>query len=88
MRMLEARFHPRRRSRPEVETVGHLVWKTDEPRARPLFEPARKVPPSVVSKLNYLIAIAGPDYFERLQALRSDFWSFVPIADDERSSEG
>jgi hypothetical protein len=83
--MLEARFHPQRRSRPGFETVGYIVWKTDEPGAGPVLEPAPRVPPSVVSKLNYFIAITGPDSFERLQTLQIDFWSFVPIGDDERS---
>jgi hypothetical protein len=37
----------------------------------------------VLSKLQYLVGVSGPDSFERLQSLRSDYWSFVPIAPDE-----
>ena len=85
MRMLEARFHPRRRSQPDFDTVGYLVWKSEEPRARPVFEPTRELPASVLSKIKYFIAISEPDSFERLQTLRSEFWSFVRIAPDERS---
>jgi hypothetical protein len=78
MRVLEARFHPRRRGKPDVLMVGYLVWRSD--RRRPLFEPAQaSIPDAVLSKLDYLIDLTEPGSFERLQALRSDFWSFVPI---------
>ena len=83
MRVLEARFHPRRRAQADFVMLGYLVWRgrRDE---RPVFEPARAaVPDPVLSKLQYLVGVTGPDSFERLQALRSDFWSFVPIAADE-----
>jgi len=83
MRVLEARFHPRRRAQADFIMLGYLVWRgrRDE---RPVFEPARAaVPDPVLSKLEYLVGVAGPDSFERLQALRSDYWSFVPIAAGE-----
>ena len=85
MRVLEARFHPRRRGQSDFIMVGYLVWRGGRQRARPVFEPARAAVPSpVVSKLQYLIDMTEPGSFERLQSLRSDFWSFVPIQADER----
>ena len=82
MRVLEARFHQRRRGQPGFETVGYLVWKTGLRGEQPDFEPARAtVPPAMITKLHYLIAVSEPDSFERLQALRSEFWSFVAISD-------
>jgi len=83
MRVLEARFHPRRRAQADFVMLGYLVWRgrRDE---RPVFEPARAVvPDAVLSKLQYLVGVTEPDSFERLQALRSDYWSFVPIAAEE-----
>lgn len=86
MRVLEARFHPRRRGQPDFVMVGYLVWRGGRQQARPVFEPARAAVPSpVVSKLQYLIDMTEPGSFERLQSLRSDFWSFVPIQADERT---
>jgi hypothetical protein len=79
MRMLEARFHPRRRADPDFETMGYLIWTTEANGARPIFQPAGVVPAAVRSKINYLIAIAEPDSFEGLQTIRSDYWSFVRI---------
>jgi hypothetical protein len=88
MRVLEARFHPRRRAEADFVMLGYLVWRGRRD-ARPVFEPARAaVPDPVLSKLRYLVGVTGPDSFERLQALRSDYWSFVPIAADETSGPG
>ena len=86
MRMLEARFHPRRRGQPDFIMVGYLIWRSAQQRERPVFEPARAAVPSpVVSKLQYLIDMTEPGSFERLQSLRSEFWSFVPIQADDRA---
>ena len=85
MRMLEARFHPRRRGQSGFETVGFLVWKSELRGERPGFEPARAtIPDAVISKLHYLVAITEPDSFERLQLLRSEFWSFIALNADDR----
>jgi hypothetical protein len=81
VRVLEARFHPQRRQQPDFVTLGYLVWRRPHRREPPVFEPARTaLPDPVVSKLRYLVGVTGPDSFERLQRLRSDYWSFVPIA--------
>lgn len=83
MRTLEARFHPRRRGQADFVTLGYLVWRDERQDDRPVFEPARAmVPEAVRSKVLYLVGVNEPDSFARLQALRSDYWSFVPIAAD------
>lgn len=83
MRVLEARFHPRRRTQADFVMLGYLIWRGLRGE-RPVFEPARAVvPDAVLSKLQYLVVVTEPDSFERLQALRSDYWSFVPLAAEE-----
>lgn len=80
MRVLEARFYPRRRSQPDFVLVGYLVWDTKRPQGRPLVQPAVSAPSApLISKLVYLLNLTKPDCFERLQSLRSDFWSFVDV---------
>jgi hypothetical protein len=84
MRVLEARFHPRRRGQADFVTLGYLVWRDTRDEERPVFEPARAlVPDAVRSKLEYLVGVNEPGSYARLQALRSVYWSFVPIAADE-----
>ena len=80
MRVLEARFHPRGRAQSDLVVLGYLVWRS--PREQhPIFEPARAAVPELVrAKLEYLVETSGPDSFDRLQRLRSDYWSFTPIA--------
>ena len=87
MRVLEARFYPRRRGQPDFVMVGYLVWRDERQRERPVFEPAREtIAEAVFSKLRYLVDMTEPGSFERLQSLRSEFWSFVPIRSDERQT--
>lgn len=87
MRVLEARFYPRRRGQPDFVMVGYLIWRDERQRERPVFEPAREtVADAVFSKLRYLVEVTEPGSFERLQSLRSEFWSFVPIRSDERQT--
>jgi hypothetical protein len=87
MRVLEARFYPRRRGQPDFVMVGYLVWRDERQRERPVFEPARAtIAEAVFSKLRYLVDMTEPGSFERLQSLRSEFWSFVPIRSDERQT--
>lgn len=85
MRVLEARFHPQRRGQQDFLMVGYLVWRDQRGRERPVFESAgTAVPDPVLSKLRYLVDVTEPGSYERLQALRSEFWSFVPIDADQR----
>ena len=82
MRVLEARFHPQRSA--EYFVVGHLVWQGRSERDSPTVEPASPLtlevePTAILSKLRYLITATAPGSFERLQILRSRFWSFVEV---------
>jgi hypothetical protein len=78
--VLEARFHPRRKSQADFVVIGHLVWRRLTRRERPVFRPAAlALPQPILTKLHYFLAVTAPDCFARLQSLRSEFWSFVEI---------
>ncbi|HXJ23652.1 MAG TPA: hypothetical protein VMT03_25775 [Polyangia bacterium] len=82
MRVLEARFHPQQKTGGEFIVVGHVVW--DGEGARPVVQPSRALlsrsePATLLSKLQYLVSASGHEAFDRLQMLRSQFWSFVEI---------
>jgi hypothetical protein len=88
MRVLEARFHPERKSKPEFVVVGHLLWD-DLRRWRPLIQPAATTSSGpLVSKLLYLLNMTKPDSFDQLQSLRSEFWSFVDVSAAARKGFG
>lgn len=89
MRVLEARFHPQQKTAGDFIVVGHVVWETDD--RRPVVQPsqallARSEPATLLSKLQYLVSTSGQQAFDRLQVLRSQFWSFVEIP--QRSTGG
>ena len=82
MRVLEVRF------RPEIDEplliVGHLVWLDEVDGEPALLRPAPSLDGTAsseafVAKLQYLVSSTAPDCFERLQQLRSRFWSFVEV---------
>jgi hypothetical protein len=80
MRVLEARFHPWRKARGPFLVVARVVCR----RRRAVVEPTvsgleDRSPSTMLQKLEYLVARSGPDTFDRLRQLRSDFWSFVEI---------
>lgn len=87
LRVLEARFHPRQKSGGDFIVVGHVVWegeKDGQPDGHPVVQPSstlltRGEPATLLSKLQYLVSINGRESFERLQVLRSQFWSFVEV---------
>ena len=63
--------------------VGQLVWQRSPERDSPTVEPSPELTSdaaaaTTLSKLSYLITATAPGTFERLQKLRSRFWSFVP----------
>jgi hypothetical protein len=83
MRVLEARFYPERKSKPEFVLVGRLVWNDERRRGRPLFEPAPRTSSGpLLSKLLYLLNLTKPDSFDELQSLRSEFWAFIEVPDE------
>jgi hypothetical protein len=82
VRVLEARFHPQQKGLGEFVVVGHVVW--EGARAHPVVQPSsallmRSEPATLLSKLQYLVSVNGCGSFERLQLLRSQFWSFVEV---------
>jgi hypothetical protein len=83
MRVLEARFRPRLGS--PFLIVAHLVWR-GAPSATPaVVEPAPSLlleesAGAFMTKIEYLVAATAPDCFDRLQRLRSRFWSFVEVS--------
>ena len=85
MRVLEARFHPQQKTGGDFIVVGHVVWEGGEgDEGRPVVQPSsallsRAEPATLLSKLQYLVALNGAASYERLQVLRSQFWSFVEV---------
>lgn len=82
MRVLEARFHSGKKGSGEFIVVGHVVWDGEHP--WPVVQPStellmRSEPATLLSKLQYLVSLNGRESFERLQILRSQFWSFVEV---------
>jgi hypothetical protein len=93
VRVLEARFHPQQRDAEEFVVVGHVVWDSDVAKGRPTVQPSpallhESAPATVLSKLQYLVAVTAPESFERLQTLRSRFWSFVEITPKVATTQG
>jgi hypothetical protein len=92
MRVLEARFHPRQKVAPDFVVVGHVVWDEDVLGDRPTVQPSTSLmregsPATMLVKLQYLVAVTVPGTFERLQALRSQFWSFVEITSSTKGAD-
>ncbi|HVX98060.1 MAG TPA: hypothetical protein VHK47_24315 [Polyangia bacterium] len=88
--MLEARFHPQRGGGNDFIVVAHVVWEEDEASGRPIVEPAaslttRGTPATMLAKLQFLVTNTSPESFSRLQALKSQFWSFVEVNAPERA---
>jgi hypothetical protein len=87
MRILEARFHPQKKSGTALVVVGRI--RCEGPRT--WLEPAEVVArdgldgtavAAMRDKLRYLVETSGPQPFERLLRLTSDFWSFVEIQEE------
>jgi hypothetical protein len=92
MRVLEARFHPQQKVAPEFVVVGHVVWDEDVVTGRPTVQPSASLihagePATMLVKLQYLVAVTVPETFERLQTLRSRFWSFVEVTSSTKGGD-
>jgi hypothetical protein len=82
MRVLEARFHSRTRGEDEVIVVARVVWY-EEPN-HPSVQPSPSLlettaAGAMLAKLQFLIESAAPDTFDRLKALKSQYWSFADV---------
>jgi hypothetical protein len=82
-RILEARFHPRRKAGGPWIVVGRVCCRGDDVRIEAACVDPRDEPGgatlTMLEKLRYLVGASLPKPFERLRQLRSEFWSFVEI---------
>jgi hypothetical protein len=83
MRVLEARFHPRKKSGEPMIVVGRIYCEGRQVRIQPAEAEATTSPVklAMLDKLRYLVGTIGRPIFERLCELRSDYWSFVEVFD-------
>ena len=70
--------------RPEATSSSSGTWSGRPNDGRAVVQPSsallsRTEPATLLSKLQYLVALNGAASFERLQVLRSQFWSFVEV---------
>jgi hypothetical protein len=82
MRVLEARFHSRNRGEDQIIVVAHVVWDRDRDRPSVQLSPslmATTAPATMLAKLQFLVESSAPETFNRLKALKSQFWSFVDV---------
>jgi hypothetical protein len=79
MPLLEARFHPQKKGGDNVVVVGRVHCQGRSARV----ESERDG--EMLEKLLFLVRESEPEPYQRLLALRSDFWSFVEIDEGGRS---
>ena len=84
MRKLEARFHPLEKQGRGYIVVGHVTWNEIPGEADPRVDPAPSLarvaaPATMLATLRHLVLMTSPRSFERLEALRSRYWSFVRV---------
>jgi hypothetical protein len=84
MRILEARFHPFDRESSTFVVVALLIWDDPEGKAPARIEASptlerHTAPATMLATLRHLVQMTTPRSFERLQGLRSRFWSFVSV---------
>jgi hypothetical protein len=82
MRLLEARFHPHRKSGNDVVVVGRVRCAGSRASVEsPAQGDANDTPAAhaMLEKLRYLVRTSGHRPFRHLVQLHSDYWSFVEI---------
>ena len=83
MRVLEARFHPQQEANADWVVVGYIIWPDEIRGEQPIVglvpSPSTAWKGMIASKLRYLVEATTPESFDRLQSLRSRFWSFVEV---------
>ena len=72
--------------------VGHVVWEEGMATSQPTVQPSASLihegaPATMLVKLQYLVANTVPETFERLQTLKSRFWSFVEVASSTKGGD-
>jgi hypothetical protein len=92
VRILEARFHPHSKKAGVALAVARVSCDGARASIEALPISRRQLrpfdPDGLITKLNFLVHSALPRPYQGLVALRSDYWSFVEIAQDPRRSEG
>jgi hypothetical protein len=86
MALLEARFHPHRKDGNDVLVVGRIRCSGSRATIESVTHSNGAGDPAVdamIEKLQYLVRTSGTPPFERLLALRSEFWSFVEIEEPQ-----
>jgi hypothetical protein len=84
MRVLEARFHPLKRSGNLAVVVGYVLCEGRRAFVRPAPSPPDgQTPdprlPAMLEKLRYIVETSGKHAYERLASLNSDYWSFTDL---------
>ncbi len=84
MKKLEARFHPPFAATEAYVVVGHIIAETSGHNLLPRVEVAPSLarhgaPAAILATLKHLVTKTSPKAFERLESLRSRYWSFVPV---------
>ena len=87
MKKLEARFHPPFAATEEYIVVGHIIAEASGHNLLPRVEAAPSLtrhgaPAAILATLKHLVMKTSPNSFERLESLRSTYWSFVPVDDE------
>ena len=83
MARLEARFHPPDR-RGGYIVVGHVTWPDGERDARIEVSPMLALAPApatILATFRHLVRRLGSSR-ERLEAIRSEYWTFVEVGAD------
>jgi hypothetical protein len=82
MRVLEARFHPRKRDGASTIIVGRVYCDGETTRVES-SNGSSNAPitfqEAMVEKLRYLVRSCGLRPYDGLRKLRSDYWSFVEL---------
>jgi len=84
MRVLEARFHPRKRVGGAFFVVGRVYCNARSARIEAAVNVREngqmdQATSAMLEKLDYLVRASAPRSFDYLSKLRSDYWSFVEI---------
>jgi hypothetical protein len=85
MKVLEARFHPGKRTGDIFVVVGRVCCNGRGAVITPGQPPSRSTAnirldfTAMVEKLRYLVRASGTKPFEKLRQLHSEYWSFIEV---------
>ncbi len=92
MRVLEARFHPLKRSGNLALVVGYVLCEGRQAFVRPAPPPpygqvADPALPAMLEKLRYIVGTSGKHAYERLSSLNSEYWSFIDLENEKEAGK-